>query len=77
MSGMDVYVLFNQLEEFELMATEDDFIKLFGERMGHHLWQKFTRQCSFSFVRLWPNLSHDNRIKLCESYADSHKEVPF
>ena len=56
--------LMEKLSQFELEVTHEDFAKCFGETLGYHLLGKFCNEYNYSIIRLYQNLSPQNKEKL-------------
>ena len=52
------------LLNFQQEATLDDFKTIFNERVGEHLWFKYTRSLNYNLLLLWHNMSESHRIQL-------------
>ena len=53
----------NKISNFELSVDRNKFIKIFGENMGKHLWDKFV-DGNHSILHLWQELDTTNKIRL-------------
>jgi len=55
----------DRLARFARDADEDTFKRIFGPRLGAHIWTKFDGVYRSDIVRLWNSLSpEENRTKL-------------
>lgn len=50
----------DKLSKWEYWADADEFRKIFGERMGNHLWEKF-KESNNSVTSLYGKLDSENQ----------------
>jgi len=59
-----VYQCIDKIWTFSGKANQELFIYLFGEKMGNHYWDKFTRECQRDILRLFRAMDRDKKSDL-------------
>lgn len=73
-----VQVVLNNFSRFEQSATPVLFIEIFkGERLGNHLWDKYTFDCQYSILKLWRMLKKEEQVNLSTWILDNEDDLYF
>lgn len=67
-SKQDIISVLDSLAKFRQGANQQKFRSIFGDKMGYHLWDKFSR--NYDVVDLYISLDAENTQKLTAYLAD-------